>query len=283
MRIFFLSFLLFSCTATMAGIRTFKDIPYRDKGAPGYDTLRNALDIYAPEKARNAKVFVFIHGGSWTSGSKDIYSFIGKRMARKGVVCVIINYRLSPGATYDQILGDCQEAVGWTYKNIESYGGDRHRIFLSGHSAGAQLAAAMVFIAEAPVNEYLRKTHQAAQPPVRGVILNDAFGLDLHWYLFNYRDADFYTLFSENPETWKKYSPVHSLVKQDIPFQVFYGGWTYGSIEQGSLLFHQRMKELGAHSELYKIPRRRHAWMVVQLALPWNRMYRKMLKFMEAA
>jgi acetyl esterase/lipase len=52
-----------------------------------------------------------------------------------------MNYRFVPQVTMDTIVRDVAKSVGWVHANISHYGGDPNRIFLMGHSAGAQLAA----------------------------------------------------------------------------------------------------------------------------------------------
>ncbi|RYF57304.1 MAG: alpha/beta hydrolase, partial [Cytophagaceae bacterium] len=76
--------------------KRFKNIPYKTQTAPGFNAEKNVLDVYRPTKKSDKPypVVVFIHGGNWNSGSKNIYWFIGHRLAKQGVVAVIISYRL---------------------------------------------------------------------------------------------------------------------------------------------------------------------------------------------
>lgn len=123
--------------------RRTKDIPYVTPETPGYSADRHVLDVYTPQKASATKraVVVFIHGGSWNSGNKNIYTFVGRRLARHDMVAVIINYRLSPAVQVPDQADDCARAVQWVSQHIGDYGGDPSRIFVMGHSAGAGLAA----------------------------------------------------------------------------------------------------------------------------------------------
>ncbi len=52
---------------------------------------RQRYDVYAPEGVRNAPVAIFFFGGSWNSGRKEDYSFIGRTMAARGFLTVIPN------------------------------------------------------------------------------------------------------------------------------------------------------------------------------------------------
>ena len=94
---------------------------------------RYKLDIYKPETPKiGAPVLVFVHGGGWNNGSKDLYKFIGDGFTGEGYTVVVPNYRLHPNAVYPDPLTDTAKAVAWTAKNYP----DRP-LMLMGHSAGA--------------------------------------------------------------------------------------------------------------------------------------------------
>jgi len=102
-----------------------KDISYGE-GA------RQKLDIYAPNALKtNAPIVMFIHGGSWDTGSKNMYKFIGEAFASEGYTTVIPNYSLYPEAVYPAFINDTAAAIAFTAKRY-----DRPVILVS-HSAGA--------------------------------------------------------------------------------------------------------------------------------------------------
>lgn len=99
---------------------------------------RQTLDIYRPRGASGAlPVVFFIYGGSWNSGTKEDYAFVGHAFAAKGYVTVIADYRLVPNVRYPAFVEDDARALAWTYRNIARYGGDPSRLFVAAHSAGA--------------------------------------------------------------------------------------------------------------------------------------------------
>jgi acetyl esterase/lipase len=99
---------------------------------------RQRLDIYAPARMNApAPVVVFYYGGSWDSGDRQGYAFVGKALAARGFVVIIPDYRLVPNVVFPAFVQDSAAAVRWTVDNIARYGGDPHRLGLSGHSAGA--------------------------------------------------------------------------------------------------------------------------------------------------
>ncbi len=130
--------------APKAGITTTLNIPY----AVG---PRHALDIYAPVDipatgnaavaATGAPVVVFIYGGGWKDGDKTSYRFVAATLAARGFLTVVPDYRLFPNVRFPAFVQDAASAVAWVRANITRYGGDPHRIFLMGHSAGAHIAA----------------------------------------------------------------------------------------------------------------------------------------------
>ncbi|GAB2512172.1 alpha/beta hydrolase [Lysobacter humi (ex Lee et al. 2017)] len=101
-----------------------------------------ALDVYRPASgAVRAPVVVFFYGGAWQRGAREQYRFVGRRLARAGMVAIVADYRTWPRAGFPAFVEDAALAVAWTHRNAASYGGDPRRIFVAGHSAGAQLAA----------------------------------------------------------------------------------------------------------------------------------------------
>jgi acetyl esterase/lipase len=105
------------------------------------DGARHQLDIYAPENAKDLPVVIFFYGGSWNSGSRTDYAFVGHALASRGMVAVLADYRLYPEVRYPAFLEDGAQAVAWTAREIARFGGDPQRMFIMGHSAGAYNAA----------------------------------------------------------------------------------------------------------------------------------------------
>jgi acetyl esterase/lipase len=114
----------------------------RDLAYGGAERLK--LDIYRPAAAGpRLPVVVFFYGGSWQSGDKSIYRFLGAALARAGIVAVIPDYRLYPPVRYPDFLRDSALAVRWAKDNAARFGGDPERLFLAGHSAGAYNAVSL--------------------------------------------------------------------------------------------------------------------------------------------
>ena len=112
------------------------NIPYAD---PAHE--RHVLDVYAPDDAKGLPVVFWIHGGGWQTGDKTDVQIKPRVFTERGFVFVSTNYRLLPQVEMDVLIRDVAKSLGWVHKNIDKYGGDPKRIFVMGHSAGAQLAA----------------------------------------------------------------------------------------------------------------------------------------------
>ena len=102
---------------------------------------RNRIDYFAGA-GRRAPVLVFIHGGYWQMRAKEIFRFLAAGPLAHGVSVAMIGYTLAPDATLREIVDEVHAGVTWLAAHVESLGGDRERIYLSGWSAGGHLTAA---------------------------------------------------------------------------------------------------------------------------------------------
>lgn len=147
----FASPLLLLIAASCSPLRTFNALIPKDPGVslvarnqafrPG---PRGALDLYAPRGTKpdaQLPIIVFFYGGSWNSGDKEGYAFVGRALAARGFVVAIPDYRLVPEVRFPAFLEDGAAAVRWVRANAHRLGGDPDRIVLAGHSAGAYNAA----------------------------------------------------------------------------------------------------------------------------------------------
>jgi acetyl esterase/lipase len=111
--------------------------------APG---ARHSLDVYAPQPRRESSpVVVFFYGGNWQEGDKSVYRFVGAALAARGFVAIIPDYRVYPEVRFPGFIEDGARAVRWARDHAADYGGDPGRLVLMGHSAGAYIAAMLVY------------------------------------------------------------------------------------------------------------------------------------------
>ena len=105
---------------------------------------RQRLDIYTPTAAPTAggwPVVVFFYGGSWNTGTRTQYLFVGEALAARGVLTMVADYRLYPEVRYPDFLSDSAQALAYGLDHAARFGGDPKRVFVMGHSAGGYNAA----------------------------------------------------------------------------------------------------------------------------------------------
>jgi arylformamidase len=106
------------------------------------DHPRQVLDIYYPAQAATTPpVLVFLHGGGFRQGSPGGVAYIGQAVLEQGGLFVAMGYRLVPEVLVPDMGEDVERGLRWLYEHLGACGADPERIFLSGHSAGATLAA----------------------------------------------------------------------------------------------------------------------------------------------
>lgn len=122
--------------ARMLGSGAKIDVAYGP--APG-----ERLDIFpAPPgpDGRKPPVLAFFHGGYWRSLDKGDFSYPAPAYVAAGITYVSVNYSLTPSVTIGEIVRQARAAFAWLYRNPTTHGGDIDRLYVSGHSAGGQLA-----------------------------------------------------------------------------------------------------------------------------------------------
>lgn len=276
MKSIFLSLFILATSSSCAfkSITRTKNLIYLESSS---ELPEKQLNIFAPKKAEKAPVLIFIHGGSWNSGRKEIYDFMGSRLARRGVVTVIIDYPLAPAYQLPVMEKASAKAIKWVKENIANYGGDPEQIYVSGHSAGGHLAA-LVAIKKEPWQEL------GMSNPLKGAILNDPAGLDWYWFLTErkekYNAEDNYDAFTSNPETWKTYSPIYELDGTEIPLLILEGERTYPGIRLTIDRFRKEAEAKGTRLTYSFYPKTKHIPMITQFFFTWSKGYEDVLGFM---
>lgn len=145
--------------APKAGIEVRRDLSY------GPDA-RNKLDVYRAGGLKHAPVVVFLHGGAYVRGDRDVnaevYGNVPTYFARQGFLGVNATYRLAPAARWPAAAQDVAAVVAWLKANAAGFGGDPGRIYLIGHSAGATHVATYAF---------MKGLQPAGGPGIAGIVL----------------------------------------------------------------------------------------------------------------
>lgn len=207
-------------------VERLRDIDYWGDGIRAH-----RLDIYRPRQAplRPAPVLVYIHGGGWVIGDKREQGLpVMLFLASQGWVCVTVNYRLSPRATWPDHLVDVKRALAWVHGHVGEYGGDPAFVAVSGGSAGGHLAS---LAALTPGDPRYQPGFETAPTGVSACV--SFYGV----YDFTDRDGlrggkafrkvlertILKTPFETSPELYRDASPMDCVGPEAPPFMVVHG------------------------------------------------------------
>lgn len=188
-----------------AGSRVLRDIAYGDDP-------RQRYDAYLPASPRHAPVIFIVHGGSWTFGDKDHPGLIGNKAAYwlpKGYALVSINYRMLPDTPPLEQAKDVARALATAQRQAKSWGADRDRFVLMGHSAGAHLVALLATAPELAV--------AAGASPARAAVLLDSAAYDVERLMRERHPPLYDRAFGKDPAAWKAASPYGRLSPGALP------------------------------------------------------------------
>ena len=209
-------------------VRATVDIDYAGDGEKAHRLDVYSSQLLAPDRA---PVMVYIHGGGWMIGDKREQ---GKPMmfelVARGWVCVTVNYRLSPRATWPEHVVDCKRALAWVKEHIAEYGGDPEFVAVSGGSAGGHLCAHLALTAGdrslQPGFEDADTSVQACVP-IYGVM--DLTGSPAGSAIFGpgmlrmLEKSVMKTTEAEHPNVFRDASPTHRVHAAAPPFFVLHG------------------------------------------------------------
>lgn len=231
---------------------------------------RARLDIYRRRgtASTDAPVLIQIHGGGWMIGEKQQQGrLLMNRMAKRGWVCVALNYRLAPKHPFPAQIIDVKRAIAWARENIASYGGDPDYLVLTGGSAGGHLAA---LAALTPGLADFQPGFEGADTSVAGCVpfygVYDMVGDDHDPYTVGMRDhflAKY--VFKSDPAThledYLRASPLHQITPDAPDFFVLHGAYdTLVSVHQARA-FVAKLKEVSKATVTYaELPGSQHAF-----------------------
>lgn len=214
------------------------------------------LDIYQPDTPGSYPVIVYIHGGGWNSGNKELYALVAQKLVPYDVVVVVPRYQLYPDATYPQMRDDVATALAWTVQNIATYNGDPARIVFGGQSAGAHLSAMTVFDRSVLAAQQLTPSAICAYYGISGVYdINAQYQFERD----NGRTAPVMTAVMGGESAFAATSPI-SYVHAEIPRTLLIHGDQDETVPlQMSQDFADALDDAGATVSLHVYPGRGHS------------------------
>jgi acetyl esterase/lipase len=227
---------------------------------------RHTLDVCRPAgvAADRAPVVVFFYGGGWRSGSKGLYRYVAKALARRGYVAMIPDYRIYPEVRYPDFLADGALALRWAKDNAQKFGGNPERLFIMGHSAGAHIAAMLATDAS-----WLQSVDLVPGRDLAGVI-----GIAGPYDFLPLRDQTLRTIFGgDRPET----QPIFH-VAPGAPPALLLTGTRDGTVDAGnSHRFAERLRAFGNEATIVNYRGIGH-YLIIAAAAPFLRLAVPMLR-----
>jgi acetyl esterase/lipase len=207
-------------------------LPADDRSASDYARDMCRLDFYRPQGVKGFPTVVFYHGGGLTAGTR----YVPAELTNRGWAVVGAGYRLHPQVHHPVYIEDAAAALAWTFKNIESYGGDPQKIFVTGISAGGYLTA-MVGLDKAYLAKHgLDANRIAGLIPVTGQMIT-------HQTVRKEQGIEP----SKFRPTIDKYAPLYHVRKDAPPTLCVTGGWGVDMLMRAeeNLYFVSMMKLVG--------------------------------------
>jgi acetyl esterase/lipase len=227
---------------------------------------RQKLDLYLPAKTdAPVPVIVWIHGGAWTGGSKEMP---GQALAflAKGYAVASIGYRLSQHAIFSAQIEDCKAAIRWLRANASTYQLDGAHIGVWGASSGGHLAALLGTTAGA---KELEGTGGNAEQSSRVQSVVDFFGptdflqMDAHAVkgaMLKHNSANspesrlIGGAIQQNIDSVHRADPIHYVSKDAPPFFIAHGEQDPLVPCNQSELLYEALRKAGVEVTLQKIP-----------------------------
>jgi len=164
-------------------------IPHRD------GKIIPALVLLPKARRKNAPGILWIHGGGYIAGMKEMVhmSRAVDLVKKYGAVVVSPGYRLALTAPYPAAVNDCYDALLYLKKHAKAFGINQNQIMVGGESAGGGLCAALCMMARDK-----GKVHVAYQMPLYPMLdnLDTESSADNHGRIWNTR---------RNHLAWKLY------------------------------------------------------------------------------
>jgi acetyl esterase/lipase len=232
-------------------VEVVKNIAYYE--GEDADAVRHRLDLYFPKGQKKFPVLMFVHGGAWKMGSKDLYEKLGQLYAKNGIGTVIINYRLSPKVKHPGHIEDVARAFAWINKNIAKHGGDPDNVFVSGHSAGGHLVALL------SSNETYLKAQGLGLSNIKGTIGLSGVYVVVPSLMFK-------DIFTDDKDTVKSASPIEHVSAKQPPCLLLYADKDYMTLDMMAEQMCKKMKECKCEVSTLKIADRTHISIITSMA-----------------
>lgn len=207
-------------------------------GQGGDESLK--LDLYSPtERTKPVPAVIFIHGGAWKSGYRQMYHYYCTKFAEHGYIVATVSYRLTGVAPFPAAVEDVKCAVRWLRANADKLGVDPNKIGVAGGSAGGHLSMMVGYAPDVPELEGAGG-HGDTSSRVQAVV--NLYGPTDLTTEFARSKGDVVNFvggksFDEAPEQYRLASPITHVTSDDPPTLILHGSIdSTVPIEQAELL-----------------------------------------------
>lgn len=228
------------------------------KGVSYGELPRQKMDIYVPKANTQVKrkVVVFFYGGSWESGAREDYKFVGETLTSKGFIAVIPDYRIYPEVKFPGFMADPAKAAAWVKLHANEFGGDAEHIFLAGHSAGAHIAVMLSVNPEYLAGENLNYSDFAG-----------TIGLAGPYDFLPLKSQRLKDIFGAESERWKS-QPIEFVTGKNPPMLLLVGLKDTIVAPFNTFNLSAKIKAKGGLVEVIEFPTYGHIDMAAKLAKP---------------
>jgi len=248
-------------------VEKFKDLSYNPTKTA--DPVRHKLDLYMPKGAKDFPVMMFVHGGAWKHGNKDLYGPLGETFAKQGIGTAVINYRLTDSKgtiKHPDHIEDVAKAFAWVKANCGKYGGSKDKLFISGHSAGGHLVALLA------TDESYLKAERCTSRDICGVMAVSG--------VYTITPLLLGDIFSKDETVCQAASPMTHCKGHHPPFLIAYGSHDFPFLDVMAEEFGKKLKAEKNEATVMKLDRNHFSIIIDMGTKADDQLTKAMVEFM---
>jgi arylformamidase len=209
-------------------------------------SVQETLDIFAPSKICNAPIHVHVHGGAWKALTKEDVSFPAPFFVDRNIVYIALNFDVIPAVKIPGMVQQISRAICWIYENASVFGGDRDKIHISGHSAGAHLSSVLLTL------DWQQRFNLPPNVLKSGVLVSGTYDLDP---VMKSARSSYISLTRDEIHSLSAINHIQSI---SSPIVLAVGELESPEFRRQALDFYNLLREANVAVSLIDIPRKNH-------------------------
>ncbi len=229
------------------------------------------IEVYKTNRP-NAPVNVYLHGGAWRGGRARQNAYMAETFVKAGAHFAAVDFYNvgETGGDLFPMVEQCRRAVAWVYKNAASFGGDRERIYLCGHSSGSHLGGCVLLTEWSSLG--------VPQDIIKAALLGSGM-YDLKAVRLSQRSS--YVKFTDAME--HELSPQRHLARIKTPLMLTHGALETPEFQRQTREFHAALVAAGKPAQLIVGKGYNHYETQETMGNPYGFMGRAALEMMKLA